>query len=91
MKSKDRRTLSTVFIAFSLILAAFSLWQLSFWVHRQFNVTCQFFSYNDCMKYYFQQTSYYKFTLAIAVVVFIATSVLAFARSSRYSLNHHRS
>ena len=67
-----------------LALAALAYWKISPYTYKEFDTTCQHFSYNDCMRWFYRTLPYFtKVTvgsLIFAALTFIATLVFYFSK-----------
>lgn len=96
MKKKNKKKITPAFsrkdllvgaltISFSLlILSALAYWKISPMTYREFDTTCQHFSYNDCMRW-FNNTKPYFTRVAIgslvsALIISITASVIYFKK-----------
>jgi hypothetical protein len=67
-----------------LILSALSYWKISPYTYHEFDTTCQHFSYNDCMRWFYNTKPYFTRvsigSLILAVISLIATLVIYFKK-----------
>jgi hypothetical protein len=67
-----------------LILSALAYWKISPMTYREFDVTCQHFSYNDCMRWFNNTKPYFTRvaigSLVLSVLTLIATLVVYFKK-----------
>lgn len=56
----ELKTMLIILVLFSAAMAMFAWFQTSSKVFNEFDTTCQHFGYNDCMRFYWYQLSYYK-------------------------------
>lgn len=72
-------------ISFSwLILSALAYWKISPATYNEFNTTCQHFSYNDCMRWFYETKPYFTkvaiLGLVLSVISLATTLVLYFKK-----------
>jgi len=53
---------------FLLIIAALAWWQFSPYTFREFDTTCQHFSYADCMRWFYNTKPFYQRSMIISLV-----------------------
>lgn len=67
-----------------LILSALAYWKISPYTYHEFDVTCQHFSYNDCMRWFNNTKPYFTRvsigSLILAGISLIATLVIYFKK-----------
>ena len=67
-----------------LILSALAYWKISPYTYREFDTTCQHFSYNDCMRWFNNTKPYFTrvaiSSLIVAFLSLIATLVIYFKK-----------
>lgn len=63
-------------VSFSwLILSALAYWKISPSTYHEFDVTCQHFSYEDCMRWFYSTKPYFT-KVAIGGIIFSVTSLI---------------
>ena len=67
-----------------LILAALAYWKISPYTYHEFDVTCQHFSYTDCMRWFYNTKPYFTRvaigSLVLAIIDLIATLIFYFKK-----------
>ncbi len=70
-----------------LILSALAYWKISPSTYREFDTTCQHFSYEDCMRWFYHTKPYFEKvtigSLILALLTLITTLVFYFKKTSR--------
>lgn len=70
-----------------LILSALAYWKISPSTYREFDTTCQHFSYEDCMRWFYNTKPYFTRvaigSLILSVLTLITTLIFYFKKSSR--------
>ncbi|HWS49232.1 MAG TPA: hypothetical protein VN174_04260 [Candidatus Methanoperedens sp.] len=59
-----------------LILSALAYWKISPVTYREFDTTCQHFSYNDCMRWFYNTKPYFT-KLAIGSLIFALLTLIS--------------
>jgi len=81
---KDILTQGLIISFALLILSALAYWKISPSTYREFDTTCQHFSYEDCMRWFYNTKPYFtKLTigsLSVATLTLITTLVLYFRK-----------
>lgn len=72
-------------ISFSwLILSALAYWKISPSTYHEFDVTCQHFSYEDCMRWFYNTKPYFTKVaigaLVLAIISLATTLILYFRK-----------
>jgi hypothetical protein len=79
---KDFLTGGLIIVFSLLILSALAYWKISPYTYREFDVTCQHFSYNDCMRWFNNTKPYFTRvtigSLILAIITLIGTLVFYF-------------
>jgi len=85
--SKEILTLGLVIFFSCLILSALAFWQISPYTYHQFDTTCQTFSYNDCMRWYYRNHDYFQnlslIAVSAAILSLIGTLFLYFRKKKK--------
>lgn len=78
--TKDYFNAALVIFFSSLILSALAYWKISPVTYREFDTTCQHFSYHDCMRWFNETKPYFTRitigSLIVSVLSLISTIVL---------------
>lgn len=73
----------TIFFSL-LILSALSYWKISPYTYKEFDTTCQHFSYHDCMRWFNNTKPYFTRvaigSLALSLLTLIATLIVYFKK-----------
>ena len=82
--SKDLLVAGLIIFFSLLILSALSYWKISPYTYKEFDTTCQHFSYQDCMRWFNNTKPYFTRvaigSLVLSVLTLIATLVVYFKK-----------
>ncbi|HBP50815.1 TPA: hypothetical protein DD455_00590 [Candidatus Shapirobacteria bacterium] len=81
---KDILAVGLIIFFSLLILSALAYWKISPSTYREFDTTCQHFSYEDCMRWFYNTKPYFTKVslggLILAVLALITTLVFYFRK-----------
>ncbi|MFA6007880.1 MAG: hypothetical protein WC784_04550 [Candidatus Shapirobacteria bacterium] len=82
ISKKEILTLGLIAVFSFLILSALAYWKISPSTYREFDTTCQHFSYHDCMRWFYNTKPYFTKviigSLILSVLSLITTLILYF-------------
>jgi hypothetical protein len=84
ISQKEILTLGLIAVFSFLILSALAYWKISPATYHEFDATCQHFSYNDCMRWFYNTRPYFTKvvvgSLILSLVSLITTLFLYFRK-----------